>query len=244
MASQNKIQGIQNGPLTHSGVENMISDGPIDMGSAVELVTTIQPNELLPRVQETQGIIGTPLIYGIAVGGDEDGVYGSGSGTDAFARVTNLTANEVTTIAVGAGGNEYLEIPLVSFDNSGTSGTGAIAVAVLTDGKVTAINVTNGGGGYVSAPKVIIGKSPSNSTRATSKAGQTVRVLTRGKCPARAGGASIVVIDSVLSASITPGVLRTSSVNEDILAIALNSVLITDVDMIIVEVVKEGSARS
>ncbi len=86
------------------------------MGSAVAVVTPIVSGELLPRVDETDAT--NDPIYGIAVGGDTDGIYsttGAASGTDStratasagqgvvvvtqgrcLARVTNATA-----IAIG-----------------------------------------------------------------------------------------------------------------------------------------------
>lgn len=82
MANTNKFPGLARGPLDHeaSFVVNVIADETIDMGSVVSLVSpaAFPSNEILPRVRQTQSV-GTFLVYGIAVGGDRDGIYGDGS---------------------------------------------------------------------------------------------------------------------------------------------------------------------
>jgi len=114
----NHYLGLARGPIDHqaSSVINVIADGAIEMGSAVKLVSPIPGAELLPRVEETAAA--ADFSYGIAVGGDTDGIYsttGAASGDDstlatsaageavvvvtqgrALARVTNATA-----IAIG-----------------------------------------------------------------------------------------------------------------------------------------------
>ena len=59
--------------LRANSVVNVIADAPLLMGSAVEL-TASPSNELLPRVVPMDKTGG--LVYGIVVGGDNDGVYG------------------------------------------------------------------------------------------------------------------------------------------------------------------------
>ena len=56
-----------------NSVVNVIADAPLLMGSAVELAAPAS-NELLPRVvpMDKTGA----LVYGIVVGGDNDGIYG------------------------------------------------------------------------------------------------------------------------------------------------------------------------
>jgi len=79
--------GLARGPIDHnaSSVINVIANGSIEMGSVVTLDTTVESAELLPRVDQaaaSQGI----ASYGIAVGGDTDGIFsttGVLSGTDA-----------------------------------------------------------------------------------------------------------------------------------------------------------------
>ena len=110
--------GLARGPIDHqsSSVINSIANEAIEMGSCVTLVTPIVSGELLPRVEESDAA--ADVGYGIAVGGDTDGIYsttGAASGDDStratasagqgivvvtqgrcLARVTNATA-----IAIG-----------------------------------------------------------------------------------------------------------------------------------------------
>lgn len=81
----NFYPGLARGPIDHnaSSVINAISNEAIEMGSAVTWVTSISASELLPRVGETT--INQEKSYGIAVGGDNDGIYsttGAPSNTD------------------------------------------------------------------------------------------------------------------------------------------------------------------
>ncbi len=162
MANTNKYQGLENGALAHSAIENMTANGPIDMGSTLRLSAPIVAGEIQPRVQVTINF--GENIYGIAVGGDNDGVYGDGSA------------------------------------------------------------------------------STSDLTRATTQAGQTVRLITRGRCPARVtGGIAGIAIGDKLTPSSTIGVLqKLVAPFKFVAAIALNTVAIGDTDMIVVEMVKEG----
>jgi len=105
--------GLARGPIDHqsSSVINVIANEAIEMGSVVVLIAP-PTSELLPRVEE--GDASTEIGYGIAVGGDTDGIYsttGAASGDDStratagagqgvvvvtqgrcLARVTNATA--------------------------------------------------------------------------------------------------------------------------------------------------------
>lgn len=91
----NKFQGLHRGPIDKqsSSVINIISNAQIGMGDNVKLSTTIPAAENLPRVE----INDTPTTggYGVAVGGDTDGIYGDGS-----APVVN---DETFLATVGAG---------------------------------------------------------------------------------------------------------------------------------------------
>jgi len=80
MANTNRFQGLARGPIDHksSSVINQIANGAIDMGSVVAVTTTINSSEILPRVEQISSQ-GSELVYGIAVGGDTDGIYGDGS---------------------------------------------------------------------------------------------------------------------------------------------------------------------
>ena len=87
----NFFTGLARGPIDHdaSSVINAVSNGEITMGSALQLVdiASVAPAEILPRVEEIEGLVLTDLVYGIAVGGDTDGIYGDG---DAATDDTNL----------------------------------------------------------------------------------------------------------------------------------------------------------
>ena len=163
MANTNRFTGLFRGPIDHkaSSVINGISKGTIDMGSVVALETVALTTQLLPNVQQitTQG---SPLGYGVVVGGDVDGIYG----------------------------------------------TGAAAT--------------------------------SDENRASNGDGQGVVIVTRGRCPARVGGTSPVLIGSKLTLSATSGVLELAAASDTVIATALNSVAGGDIDIIAVEVNKEG----
>ena len=79
MANTNQFPGLARGPIDHnaSSVINVIANEAITMGSAVALVATIPSDEILPRVDESDS--NTDITYGIAVGGDTDGIYGDGT---------------------------------------------------------------------------------------------------------------------------------------------------------------------
>ncbi len=76
----NQFPGLARGPIDHnaSSVINSIAEAGIDMGSALILLSpTTPPGEILPRVLESSE--DGQVAYGIAVGGDIDGIYGDGS---------------------------------------------------------------------------------------------------------------------------------------------------------------------
>jgi len=103
MANVNRYPGLHRGPIDHksSSVINQISNGSIDMGSAVMLETTILPGELLPRVSQSS-VTGDPKVYGIAVGGDVDGIYGNGfTSVDDSTRATNAAGQGVVIVTQG-----------------------------------------------------------------------------------------------------------------------------------------------
>jgi len=102
MANTNKFQGLSRGPIDHksSSVINQVSNGSIDMGGVVSTTTTIQSSETLPRVSQTTSPGGR--AYGIAVGGDIDGIYGDGStSTDDSTRATNAAGQGVVVVTQG-----------------------------------------------------------------------------------------------------------------------------------------------
>ena len=72
----------------------MIANEAIGMGSLTVLLSTVQTAELLPRVEEADAA--TEVGYGIAVGGDADGIYA----TDGAIPTTDATR---ATSAAGEG---------------------------------------------------------------------------------------------------------------------------------------------
>ncbi len=102
MVSVNRFSGLARGPIDHksSSVINQISNGIIDMGGVVVLSSTIDPSETLPRVEETTA--SNVNVYGIAVGGDIDGVYGNGTtSVDDSTRATNAAGQGVVVVTQG-----------------------------------------------------------------------------------------------------------------------------------------------
>ena len=70
------------------------------MGSAVALVTPIESAELLPRVDETDAT--NDPIYGIAVGGDTDGIYSTtGIPVDDSTKATASAGQGVVVVTQG-----------------------------------------------------------------------------------------------------------------------------------------------
>lgn len=101
----NFFQGLARGPIDHeaSSVINVIANGAIEMGSSVLLNTTIPAAELLPRVEESTSPAITDNLYGIAVGGDTDGIYsttGAPSGDDST-RATASAGQGVVVVTQG-----------------------------------------------------------------------------------------------------------------------------------------------
>jgi len=100
----NQFQGLARGPIDHdaSSVINVVANGAITMGSAVLLNTTIPTAEILPRVEESTSPAITDDNYGIAVGGDTDGIYGDGSAaTDDKTRATAGAGQGVVVVTQG-----------------------------------------------------------------------------------------------------------------------------------------------
>jgi len=75
----NQFPGLARGPIDHeaSSVINVIAGEAITMGSAVKLKALSSTTaEILPRVEEVDADVDS--AYGIAIGGDADGIYGDG----------------------------------------------------------------------------------------------------------------------------------------------------------------------
>jgi len=167
LASTNRFQGLARGPIDHnaSSVINAIAGGPIVMGSAVVLDPVIPVSELLPRVEEAAVAAITNVVYGIAVGGDTDGIYAN-------------TSSLIIT--------------------------------------------------------------PTDAVRATTGEGQGVVVVTQGRCVARVLGAATLVIGDSLSPSTTAGILTKATTTSIVIARALSDVTNGDLDLIAVDVQREG----
>ena len=110
-----------------------------------------------------------------------DGVANGGSDADTETIAGQLfdelqnggPADFVASATVTHAGNNYdpANPPAVTFDNTGTGGSGATAIAaVSTGGNVTAIIITNGGSNYASAPAITIANPPSGGNVATATA--------------------------------------------------------------------------
>ena len=99
----NKYLGLARGPIDHqsSSVINAISNDDITMGDSLIITAVIPETELLPRV-ETSPVLTNQVIYGIAVGGDTDGIYGDGSpATDDSTRATAGAGQGVVVVTQG-----------------------------------------------------------------------------------------------------------------------------------------------
>ena len=104
MANTNRFKGLARGPIDHksSSVINQVANGSIDMGSVVVTVASIQSSETLPRVEQIGSLQGSNRAYGIAVGGDIDGIYGDGSASNTDAtRATNAAGQGVVIVTQG-----------------------------------------------------------------------------------------------------------------------------------------------
>jgi len=159
----NNYQGLHRGPIDHeaSSVINVIASELISMGDAVRLNGTIPGTELLPQVDVSD--VANEQVYGIAVGGDADGIFGTGDvATTTDGTAATIAADEgvvvvtqgrcparVTgTIAVGdklvaEGTTGLLETPAIPAESDrviaialqvNTTGTGIIAVDVQRQG--------------------------------------------------------------------------------------------------------------
>tara|TARA_B100001250_G_C19815674_1_gene798208 strand:- start:930 stop:2693 length:1764 start_codon:yes stop_codon:yes gene_type:complete len=89
-----------------------------------------------------------------------------------YATVSDIPANNISSITVTAGGSVYESVPTVTITNTtGSTGSGAIATAVLTDGVVTSITVNTPGNNYTNGATVAIAASTgTDGTDATASA--------------------------------------------------------------------------
>jgi len=99
----NFYQGLARGPIDHksSSVINLIANEAIGMGSVVTQLATIPTDELIARVEE--GDSATDIGYGIAVGGDADGIYATDGAvpTDDTTRATASAGEGIVVVTQG-----------------------------------------------------------------------------------------------------------------------------------------------
>ena len=103
MANANKYHGLARGPIDHaaSSVINSISNGEITMGDVLITHSSLISGEVLPRVNHTT-TSGAQEAYGIAVGGDADGIYGDGSSaSDDTTKATTGAGQGVVVVTQG-----------------------------------------------------------------------------------------------------------------------------------------------
>jgi len=95
--------GLARGPIDHasSSVINLIANEAIGMGSVVTLLSSISSDELVPRVEE--GDAAADIGYGIAVGGDTDGIYATDGAvpSDDTTRATSSAGEGVVVCTQG-----------------------------------------------------------------------------------------------------------------------------------------------
>jgi len=144
--------GLHRGPIDHeaSSVINAVSNESIDMGAAVALVTP-PSTELLPRVDtvDAQG----ETSYGVAVGGDVDGIYGDGSdSTDDTTRATNAAGQGVVVVTQGRC-KAKIDGTIVLGDPLTASAAGGLEVAAASD-EVIAIALQAASAGDMAAVDV------------------------------------------------------------------------------------------
>jgi hypothetical protein len=135
----NKYLGLARGPIDHqsSSVINSIADGPIEMGSGVILkdINTIVPipAELLPRVEEGDAQLGTD-IYGIAVGGDNDGIYSpTGEPIDDTTKATTGAGQGVVVVTQGRCLARVDDTTAILVGSALGAGIGGIGILELAD---------------------------------------------------------------------------------------------------------------
>ena len=164
----NQIPGLARGPIDHnaSAVINVIANGQIDMGSSVKLHTTIISSEILPRVEETDA--DDDPGYGVAVGGDRDGVYGDGTKAGG---VANRAANNGEGVVVVTQGRCPARV--LAKDKAGTDAEILIGTA-LTAGQPGG----GAGDGLLIVPE-----------------GSTETIIARALQPVAAGDNDVIAVD-------------------------------------------------
>ena len=100
----NLFPGLARGPIDDeaSSVINTIANEAITMGDLVQLDVSGPPTtEILPRIEVADGGQGL-VAYGIAVGGDADGIYGAGgAAADDTERAATAAGEAVVVVTQG-----------------------------------------------------------------------------------------------------------------------------------------------
>lgn len=98
----NNYVGLSRGPLNRksTSVSNLISGASHSMGDVVTLASTITAGELIPR---TAAVAGAGVVsFGIVVGGDVDGIYGTGAvAADDLTKASNAAGQGVEVCTQG-----------------------------------------------------------------------------------------------------------------------------------------------
>lgn len=150
----NFYPGLHRGPIDHqsSSVINSIANEAIDMGAVVVLIDA-PATELLARVENGDAI--TEQGYGIAVGGDADGIYGDGSASsDDTTRAATAAAQAVVIVTQGRCPAKVTgDIPVGT--RLGVSATGTLQLAIATQQVIAiALQDTLGVGDHIIAVDV------------------------------------------------------------------------------------------
>ena len=198
----NFFPGLARGPVDHesSSVINAISTGTIEMGSAVVL-QSLGTGELLARVGQSPASDITDELYGIAVGGDTDGIYGEGLALNLDTTLATNNAGQGVVVVTqgrclarvestveinigdplgssGAGaGNEGVLISTVGVSSSPVIARALQAVPAGAGFHVIAVDVQREGAGGISEPHLQAFFIPQVSVSTTST---TSFEITRG----------------------------------------------------------------
>lgn len=115
----------------------------------------------------------------------------------------------VTGLVVGAAGSGYVGTSAsVTFNNSGTGGSGAAATAVVSNGVVTGLTITAPGSSYATPPLVIIAAPPAAST-----ATATAHVTSGGVSSLTLGSAGSGYVGTTAGVIFTGGATATAHVS-------------------------------
>ena len=149
----NLYPGLARGPIDHasSSVINMIAnETDIEMGSPVKGDLTVVSAELLPRADKTDSA--GELLYGIVVGGDNDGIYGDGgvSPADDTTKATTLVGQALVVCTQGRCLARIAEATTVGAALA-SDGTDALVLADTVDDMIIARALQVGADGDVIA---------------------------------------------------------------------------------------------